>query len=299
MNEEFITAKQAAEIAGVTTNTIQNLCRAKAIRHRMRGHMYYVSKDDIEKYKDKIEVIHEAEVDIAEYEEQILNRKAELLNAEEDLHFRIVNMQMFPQRINAIFEILYAALNHYEIQWQDSILTEREVNMLKDGLKGKTLDKMSDECGLTRARVLQLWHRALHKFATAKNELARRDDIIADLKEHIKKQNEKIFEYEHPERQPLAEVYSAKAIGIAKALMLNVKDLNLSVRCLNGLDYFGIETLYDLVKFHRIDLLKARNFGKKSLTELDELLERKELSFAMPTEKYESIMLELKTKVEK
>ena len=63
-------------------------------------------------------------------------------------------------------------------------------------------------------------------------------------------------------------------------------DLDLSVRALNCLKAADVETLGELVKFNRNDLLKFRNFGKKSLTELDDLLIQLNLSFGMYISKY-------------
>ena len=63
-------------------------------------------------------------------------------------------------------------------------------------------------------------------------------------------------------------------------------DMDLSVRALNCLKAAEVDTLGQLVKYHRADLLKFRNFGKKSLTELDELLERNNLAFGMDISKY-------------
>ena len=60
----------------------------------------------------------------------------------------------------------------------------------------------------------------------------------------------------------------------------------LSVRALNCLKAAEVDTLGDLVKFQKSDLLKFRNFGKKSLTELDDLLEHHGLSFGTDTSKY-------------
>ena len=62
--------------------------------------------------------------------------------------------------------------------------------------------------------------------------------------------------------------------------------MNLSVRALNCLKAAEVDTLGDLVKYQKADLLKFRNFGKKSLTELDDLLERHGLSFGTDTSKY-------------
>ena len=62
--------------------------------------------------------------------------------------------------------------------------------------------------------------------------------------------------------------------------------MDLSVRALNCLKAAEVETLGDLVSFNKADLMKFRNFGKKSLIELDELVVNKGLVFGMDTSKY-------------
>ena len=63
-------------------------------------------------------------------------------------------------------------------------------------------------------------------------------------------------------------------------------DLDLSVRALNCLKAADVETLGDLVQYNKTDLLKFRNFGKKSLTELEELLASLNLSFGTDISRY-------------
>ena len=62
--------------------------------------------------------------------------------------------------------------------------------------------------------------------------------------------------------------------------------MELSVRALNCLKTAEVETLGELVSFNKTDLLKFRNFGKKSLTELEELVKDKGLSFGMDIAKF-------------
>jgi DNA-directed RNA polymerase, alpha subunit len=62
--------------------------------------------------------------------------------------------------------------------------------------------------------------------------------------------------------------------------------MDLSVRALNCLKAAEVETLGDLVSFNKADLMKFRNFGKKSLIELDELVANKGLVFGMDISKY-------------
>jgi DNA-directed RNA polymerase subunit alpha len=69
-------------------------------------------------------------------------------------------------------------------------------------------------------------------------------------------------------------------------LKTKLTDMDLSVRALNCLKSADIETLGELVTFNKNDLLKFRNFGKKSLTELEDLLTNMGLMFGMEISKY-------------
>jgi DNA-directed RNA polymerase subunit alpha len=82
------------------------------------------------------------------------------------------------------------------------------------------------------------------------------------------------------------EEFDEEVLHMRQQLKTKLVDLDLSVRALNCLKAAEVETLGDLVKFNKNDLLKFRNFGKKSLTELDELLESMNLSFGMDVSKY-------------
>src|SRR4030066_1213761 len=82
------------------------------------------------------------------------------------------------------------------------------------------------------------------------------------------------------------EEFDEEVLHMRQLLKTKLIDLDLSVRALNCLKAAEVETLGDLVKFNKNDLLKFRNFGKKSLTELDALLDSMSLSFGMDITKY-------------
>jgi DNA-directed RNA polymerase subunit alpha len=90
------------------------------------------------------------------------------------------------------------------------------------------------------------------------------------------------------EEQPRSEVenYDEEILHMRQLLKTKLTDLDLSVRALNCLKAAEVETLGDLVTYTKADLMKFRNFGKKSLTELDELVETKGLTFGMDLSKY-------------
>ena len=82
------------------------------------------------------------------------------------------------------------------------------------------------------------------------------------------------------------EEFDEEVLHMRQLLKTKLVDMDLSVRALNCLKSADVETLGELVVFNKTDLLKFRNFGKKSLTELDELLANLNLSFEMDISKY-------------
>lgn len=82
------------------------------------------------------------------------------------------------------------------------------------------------------------------------------------------------------------ETYDEEILHMRQMLKTRLVDMDLSVRALNCLKAAEVETLGDLVMYTKNDLMKFRNFGKKSLTELEELVDNKGLEFGMDLSKY-------------
>ena len=99
-----------------------------------------------------------------------------------------------------------------------------------------------------------------------------------------------LFSDEKIHLEPIAnetnEEFDEEALHMRQLLKTKLADMNLSVRALNCLKAADVETLGELVKYQKVDLLKFRNFGKKSLTELDDLLDNLKLNFGMDISKY-------------
>jgi DNA-directed RNA polymerase subunit alpha len=82
------------------------------------------------------------------------------------------------------------------------------------------------------------------------------------------------------------EEFDESALQMRQVLKKKLSDMDLSVRALNCLKAADIESLGDLVSYKKTDLLKFRNFGRKSLTELEDLIEQNSLTFGMNVSKY-------------
>ena len=83
-----------------------------------------------------------------------------------------------------------------------------------------------------------------------------------------------------------SEAYDEESLHMRQLLKTKLIDMDLSVRALNCLKAAEVDTLGDLVSYNKNDLMKFRNFGRKSLTELEELVVLKGLSFGMDLVKY-------------
>ncbi len=88
------------------------------------------------------------------------------------------------------------------------------------------------------------------------------------------------------EEKSATEEFDETSLHMRQLLKTKLVDLDLSVRALNCLKAADVETLADLVSYNKNDLLKFRNFGKKSLTELEDLVHSKGLHFGMNLSKY-------------
>ena len=284
MKPKYITTAAAAALAGVTKETIQNLCRGGNLTYQMKGHQYMVSKEEVEKYKATITEIHQATQDIELLNVQIKNDREELADRKERLRLRLISMGMFPKRIEAITQTLVAAIEHFQNHEADdakNILEERDIKFMMDCLQGKSVDEISIETHLSKQRVTQIWMKALRRYAFTRNEIARRDATIKELEQIIASKNEEIATLKGIKLPSETE-------KIARILDSQINE-DLTIRCYNCLKWADIYTYRDLVKYTRADMLRFRNFGKRSLTELDELLASKGLAFGMDTSQYPSL----------
>ena len=103
--------------------------------------------------------------------------------------------------------------------------------------------------------------------------------------------NEHVFMFQNfgrvtEEKKAPAKEEETEFNRIRKMLLTNVDELKLSVRAQNCLRSANIKTLGDLVRHQEVEMLQFRNFGRKSLAELGEILQENGLSFGMDVDKY-------------
>lgn len=284
----LLSRDEAALLLDVTPQTISNWVEKGVLKGHFVDRLLKIDKASIEKYFDTLS-------DLAFIEKRIFAAKRDLQLAEKELEknlddtrsaIHLLGKGVPAHLLNEIFSAIIEASG-------DDVLKEREKTILTMLLEGKDVEFVAEEYGLTRSRIMQIVSQAVRKLATVKmfSELRREykqlvfdnanfQNVIEALQNRIKK----LERINNIDTAPVSEYdYLLGDKGGTFTAMMNtpVYDLNISVRSLNCLKGADVDTLYDLVKCNKTDLMKFRNFGKKSLTELEDLLESLHLHFGM------------------
>lgn len=282
----MISRQEAAEILRVDPQTITNWCNKGVLRAKQVGKWLMVDRDTITKLFDSLQDLAESEKVIMELKQDNYAKMRELKQANEEWQKDVafVNGMGKPSRLVRMIQSLIDSIDN-------EIMGERERNILKEYLDGSEFEAIGDEYGLTRERTRQIVEKAMQKLGSlepygdvlnrcndteAENKMMRsllkkQDAELAELRErlNIKVEQEKNKTAEEKAMCELSE-QEKEILGLFNTRLV---DMNLTVRSLNCLKAADLETFGDLVKCNKIDLLKQRNFGKKSLGELDDLLD--------------------------
>lgn len=284
---KFISASEAAKLANVTTETIRNLCKAGTLQYQIRGILYYVSKADVLTYKQDIEAIHEVTASITEYRAKVEQDAKELRQKHEDYNERMMFLEMFPKRIVATLELLKVVVYNYrDINEEHDCFDPRYADVVLAVLKGKPYREIADRLKLKEPSIAAIWRKALRKFEYTMNRIDVLEKEVSRLNKEVENRESIILELNSKlDGQETTE--QAEYKRMRNLLATDMWDFDLSMRVLNTLRNAEVSTLGDLVKLPRTALTKFRNFGKKSLTELDELLIKNDLWWNMDTTIYE------------
>ena len=290
--KKYISVRKAAEIDGVSTVTIQNLCRKCAISCRRNGKVWTVLESEVVEYRDRIREIHAYAGKMDDYADQ-------LKQAVEDQTKQLAAIRMFPRRIKAICTVcteLVAGLHSHEELWGDFELSVRETELFMGYLQhGMTSKELADRGGMGVANVNRIWNNALRKFRSSMARWLRLEEENYELHQEIKLKDIEIEKWrlraqglDVPEDPILAKMCNLLDTQLCDVTYHDMcgREVKLSARCLNALFADRIDTVRDLVCKHREDMLRYRNFGKKSLNELDCFLEENSLHWGMDLSDY-------------
>lgn len=287
----------AARQLGVHQQTIRNWAEKGVLTIKKIGKAHFVDADLIEQIGDFASDLERAKKTLESLKQQIHEEtyKERLARYDHVNYRRFTNLCVEASIRSDFFQIVLQLLTDY------GLLCDREMQILSKRLAGESLEEISNEYGLTRERVRQIAERAIrksHDLTELKKKIEEMDTLkvnveamkveIQHLREqlHIKEESERILNDEEFKKRVLEKD------PILKLLSTKVVDCELSVRSLNVLKSYrdcegfkDIDTVGDLCRIHVADLLKQRNFGKKSLTEIKKFLSDHGLHLGMDVDK--------------
>ena len=303
MEKKWITTSQAAALAGVTSETIRNLCSSGVLSYKKRHHLFYVDKDEVLKHEEQFKEIEVADKSIEQYLKEVEGLKKYCENMVLELREKAKSINLAhgynASNIAALSYFAHEILKALSVGFAEEF-SAMEIGIISNYIKNGCID---DPRGtVTKTRAHQLFARFFKKLVNVKRELEVKDAKIKILSENVKNLNEALIKRKY-QVEVLSLVVKSGVIkedinldldeveelvllncGVHESLQEKVVDCDLSIRALNCLKAAEIETLLELVKCSPLHLLRQRNFGRKSLREIHEFLEQRNLHLEMTDE---------------
>ena len=274
----LITRKEAAELLDCEPQTITNWVEKGAINGHKVGNILMVDRESIEHYFDDFKVLADMATKIADLKTEYKN----IIKDQEALLDEARGNSLTSQRAKEVFRMNQLTL----ISLSEGYLKDRESGILTEIIKGVKLEDIGNTFGLTRERVMQIATKAANKLASIEDLKQIRDEnkTLKEENNRLSKENNLLKKYITDQRITI-DAYENSDKLHSTIFEKRLIDLNLTVRTQNGLKSLNCDTLGDVVKLDISMLMKARNFGKKSLTEIDEFIKRLGLHWGMNPEK--------------
>lgn len=296
----YISRQEAAKRLGCTTQTVSNWVDRGILTARRTGRNIYIDGDTVDARLDTLQDMVATEQRIRDWQEQLDNKSTTMYHLMRDLR---KDMGFAPLLVAYVEDI---ARSMSEVMQEQSAITERQATVFARVFAGDTLEDIADYLNLTRERVRQILAKAIRSFGHIRkyNDIVKENEALAKENKELKmafsviaKRNRELEVEAKVQEDKLRWRSDADPSELVAILSVNVQDLNLSVRALNCLKSADIDTIGDLVSCRKEDLLKFRNFGNKSLMELEEVLAEMGLTFNMDIKPYvEYVAKQEKTK---
>ena len=266
---ERMTRNDAAAYLGVDPQTITNWVNKGLLGgyNDKSSKRFWVNADDVKKYSEKYKMLSVSE-DLLERERKELLASERKVNAKiQMLMHDALNVSSFSyDKIGSSLCMLLELTAQYGL---------REKKIMQAFFNGDRISDIADNFELSRERVRQIVIKAIRKFNYAIEEFVDLKMENNSLKEEIKNVKMQFIMQEGKKEEELSEDVPPSVFSI------RLVNCNLPVRVLNVTKAADIDTIGDLVQYSKFEMVKFRNFGKKSLMQLDEFIHEMGLEWGM------------------
>ena len=266
---ERMTRNDAAAYLGVDPQTITNWVNKGLLGgyNDKSSKRFWVNADDVKKYSEKYKMLSVSE-DLLDREQK------ELLTSERKVNAKIQMLMHDALNVSSFsYDKIGSSLcSLLELTSQGET---REKKIMQSFFDGDKISNIADEFGLSKERVRQIIIKAIRKFNYAIEELTGLKRENDSLKEEIKNVKMQLIIQEGEKEEELSGDITPSVFSI------RLVNCDLPVRVLNVTKAADIDTIGDLVQYSKFEMVKFRNFGKKSLMQLDEFIHEMGLEWGM------------------
>jgi predicted phage tail protein len=293
---KLIQVTEAAERLGVSRQTLENWGKNGTLKIRTMGktgNSHWVDADTIDALGDTIQDIENTRKRLQQEQEFIRADYRKESQLRKDIERELFMVGKFGTAVYCKEFYMSIPIMLNEI----GLLNHRESQIMRAIINGNDLGWIAQDYGLTRSRITQIFYKGCRKARELSTIKAQLDELrelkneMTQMKTELKIMNDEL-KVQRIAEQELQEMEEAERIKYIKETDEKLKlfntrlvDCDLSVRALNCLKAADLETIGDLAKCTKCDLLKFRNFGKRSLGELDDFLDSKGLTFGTDVDK--------------
>ena len=258
MEKRLLSRQDAAEFLNCSQQTVTNWVKDGIIQgHKIDGRLF-VDRDSLIAIVDDVNEIEMTKKKISELKEQIASEEEMLNQKRESLNLANASTK------NINRNSLLAIISSYR-----KILPEKEYIVLKESLLNRDLSSIAENLDIDEKRIIKIAERGCKRIKYVDV------DKILDENESMRKQ---IGELQKENKNLRNGVVTTPKKNNA-LLAMRIKNSDLSVRAINTMYSFGLDTIGDLTLIRKEDLMKMRNMGKKTIAEIEEFMSINNLSF--------------------
>ena len=287
----LISRQQAASLLDVDCQTVTNWINKGILRGRMIDGRQMVDRATITRYFDSLG-------ELSSMESALTNEKSRLDSVRKDADATLADFLSARSLLNVeLPQSVFIPVIEAILSVAEEFVSSRSLSILSGLLHGSSLDQLSAQYGISRHRVIVIAVRVCHRLWQMKSyhslymsckekeaELAHAESILSIQRQKIIELSAKLDSQESAKENLLSKYRSylgPKGGEITDLLNTSIRDVTLTARSYNCVRAADVETLGDLVRCHPNQLMKFRNFGRKSLREIEDMLAGFNLHFGM------------------
>lgn len=271
--KRYITRIEASKIFNVHPQTITNWMERGVLVGKNTGHNILIDYLSIEKLISSFGDITEVEKNIETYKAECRELEKEYKQSAQDLKNRnwiYSNVLRNAEILANLFENAFCKLSRSR--------EERTIDIVRMFLEGHTFEEIGDKYSLQRVRIGQILRKGVYqlRYADTYKDLIEQNKHLMDINIKLSTENTKLTQK--------LQAIDQRDKYIIEVLNHKIENYPLSNKTLNGLQYAQIRTLGELAQYNRQEISRIRNFGTKSMKELDDLLASNHLQWGTPYE---------------